>query len=177
LKGSRAMRAHVRPTVATTLFFGSMWLMPQLFAQTQSNALVGTWKLVSWESSDSGGEVTRPLGDHPVGFLMYGADGRMCTEMMNSNRPKFASGDPLSATIDEVKAAFDTFYGYCASYTLDEQRSTVTHRIDLSPFPNFVGTDQVRFLTLSADRLTLRTPPRLLGGRTGTSTLVWDRLK
>ena len=77
------MRAHVRLTVATTLVFGSVWLLPQVFAQTPSTALVGTWKLVSWESSDSNGEVTRPLGDHPVGFLMYGADGRMCIEMMN----------------------------------------------------------------------------------------------
>jgi hypothetical protein len=171
------MRAHVRLTVATTLVFGSVWLLPQVFAQTQSTALVGTWKLVSWESADSNGEVTRPLGDHPVGFLMYGADGRMCIEMMNPNRPKFASGDPLNGTIDEVRGAFETFNGYCASYSLDEQRSTVTHRIDVSPFPNFVGTDQVRFLTLSVDRLTLRTPPRLLGGRTGTSALVWERLR
>lgn len=39
----------------------------------ESNPLVGTWRLVSWENrSVVDGEVIYPLGEDAVGYIMYG---------------------------------------------------------------------------------------------------------
>ena len=37
--------------------------------------LVGTWRLVSWETRYEDGSVIHPMGDDAVGFLVYAADG------------------------------------------------------------------------------------------------------
>ena len=68
------------------------------------------------------------------------------------------------------------YFAYAGRYTLDAQRSTVTHHLEISSTPNYVGTDLQRTFTLAGNRLTLTTPPRTLAGQTSTSTLIWERV-
>ncbi len=144
--------------------------------QNQSqNPLIGTWQLVSLESQSSAGGISYPLGEHPYGLLLYSSK-RMSAHMMRPDRPAFASGDIRRGTPEEVKAAFEGFVAYCGTYSIDEQRGTVTHHVEASLLPNWVGTDQQRFFTLTGRRLTLRTPPLLVNGQTVTATLVWERV-
>ncbi len=42
-----------------------------------STALVGTWKLESWELVDANGTVDYPFGRKPIGYIMYGPEGYM----------------------------------------------------------------------------------------------------
>jgi len=142
---------------------------------TVAEQLVGSWELVSYEARTRSGEVSAIFGPSPVGRLMYDADGRMSVHIMDPRRRKFASDDRLIHTPEELKEAFDGYFGYFGTYTVDEAAGTVTHHITGAAFPNFVGTEQRRFFVLSGRRLELKTPPMPRGGTEVTLHLVWER--
>ena len=53
----------------------------------ESNPLVGTWRLVSWENrSVEDDEVSYPLGKDATGYIMYNQDGYMFVAIMGHNR-------------------------------------------------------------------------------------------
>lgn len=55
-------------------------------------ALIGTWRLVSYEATSvDDGEVVRPYGEHPLGLIMYTADGYMSAQITTPDRPLFGS--------------------------------------------------------------------------------------
>ena len=139
--------------------------------------LSGTWQLVSWKIQQADGElIDSPLGGDPRGSIMYDGRGHMSVALMRPDRPTFASDNLTDATPEEIAAAFAGYVGYCGSYEVNEQQRFVIHRIELSWFPNLVGTQQKRFFALAGDRLTLETPPLTLLGDAQVHRLVWQRL-
>lgn len=137
---------------------------------------LGTWRLVSYHTETADGTRTFPLGEDVAGIAMYLPNGRVSIQFMRNNRPLFKSGDAWRGTLEEEKAAFEGFFAYTGRYTLDAARSRVTHHIEVCSAPNYVGTDLERTFSISANRLTLRTPPRQLAGQTSSSTLIWERI-
>jgi hypothetical protein len=135
---------------------------------------VGTWKLVSSEYRCADGE---RLKLYDAGILMYDAQGNMSVQLMQHNRPAFAKSDRLSGTPEEIRAAFQGYQAYYGTYTIDEGPRTVTHHLVGSLLPNWVGVDQVRYLDLEGERLTLRTPPLSLRGKDAVGYLVWEKTK
>lgn len=133
--------------------------------------LVGTWTLVGWHEQDGDGAVLRhPFGEPPRGRLIYTAGGTMMGMLSAADRPPFASHHLERATEAEKAAAASTFVTYSGTYRVDGDR--VVHAVDLSLFPNWVGTDLVRLLTLDGDDLTLRTET----AKDGTcNVLTWRR--
>ena len=115
------------------------------------------------------------MGDDPFGLLTYAADGTMLGVMGRGGRPRFASDDVTGGSPEERAAAFETCIAYGGSYEADGD--TVTHRVEVSLFPNWIGTEQRRHWSLSDDGrvLTLTSPPLVLGGRTSVQRLVWER--
>ena len=140
-----------------------------------ANPFVGTWRLLSFETRTSSGEVSDLLGKGEVGYLIYGQDGHMAVSMMQTNRANFASADFLAASPEEKRTAFETYSSYCGTYEVTGEK--VIHHIELSLFPNWSGRDQERFFEFSEDRLTLRTPPMSLGGAERTMHAVWQRVR
>jgi len=140
------------------------------------DGLTGTWKLVSASgSTDKGGTIKDAYGPNPTGILTFTADGRMMVIIAMDGRKPLSVADRVSAPVDERADAFSTFIAYAGRYTLEGDKETV--RIDVSSLQNWVGTDQVRFVSLHGDRVTLRTLPMLRGGVLQTFELVWERLK
>jgi len=127
-----------------------------------SERFIGTWKLVSFEMR-SDDQVTYPLGKDPVGYLMYSHEGYMAASLMASKRQRFSSMDILKATTEEIVAAYDTYVAYCGKYEVTEDK--VTHLVEVSLFPNWVGGKQERFYKLEGDELILSTPPMIFGGK------------
>jgi hypothetical protein len=149
----------------------------QVAACSVTEQFSGTWKLVSWKIEQANGEVIDPpLGPDPLGWIIYQPGGRMCVELMRPDRPNFASNNLMEATPEEVEAAFEGYVSYGGSYEVNEQERFVIHRIELSWFPNLVGTEQKRFFEFAGDRLTLRTPPLTLLGEAQVHRLIWQRL-
>lgn len=137
---------------------------------------VGTWKLVSSEFKFSDGQVINPLGNDAIGILMYDASQHMSVQITRRDRPIFASDDQLKGTPSEMKSAFKGFTAYFGSYHVNEKEAIVTHHVEGSLFPNWIGKDQVRFFEFSDNRLRLSTPQIPMGGRQITGQLVWQRV-
>jgi hypothetical protein len=142
----------------------------------QQANVAGTWKLISYETVTPAGVRTFPLGEDAVGLLIYQSSGRMSVQFMRRDRPRFKSGDAWRGTLEEEKAAFEGFFSYAGRYTVDHDRGVVTHHIEISSAPNYVGTDVERTFSLSENRVTLRTPQRQLAGQTSSSILIWERV-
>jgi hypothetical protein len=136
-------------------------------------SVVGTWRLVSSDGRSSAGDVSRPYGDSPVGFLIYGADGYMSATIMRPGRPHFATGDRARGTAEELRLASEGFLAYCGSYEIDEARGIIVHHVTAADFPNIVGTDLIRRFTLENGTLTLETQPVVRAGKTWIFRLVW----
>ena len=80
----------------------------------------------------------------------------------------------MSGTPEEWTAAARSYVTYCGRY--DVTADAVSHHVELSLFPNWVGRDQLRFVELDGDQLTLTTPPVQAGGQT-VNRLVWERAR
>jgi endonuclease IV len=111
---------------------------------------------------------------------MYDAAGNMCGMLMQADRPGFAQEDLLRGNPEEVKSAFEGFQAYFGTYEAndgernDGERMDIHHVIGCS-FPNWEGTDRIRFFEFSGKKLTLSTPPLPAAGTTVTMRLVWAR--
>ncbi len=145
-------------------------------SKTSAADFVGAWTLVSLEFRDGEGRVQHPWGTGVIGQLRYDAHGNMSAILMRPDRPRFASEDLQRGTDAEVRAAFDGFLAYFGTYAVDAAKATVTHHVRAALYPNWVGRDQVRHFEFDGPRLVLSTPPLQVGGRSLTTTLVWERL-
>jgi hypothetical protein len=121
--------------------------------------ILGPWKLISMEATNHEGDVFYPFGETPSGMIMYDSSGYMSYTAMRSGRPKFVSGDLAGGTPEEIKAAFDGFDAYCGTYELNLEGGIITHYVETSKFPNWEGSEQVRFFQVSGTRLRIDTPP------------------
>lgn len=139
-----------------------------------SNPLIGTWRLISWETRSVDGQISYPLGKDAVGYIMYNEDGYMFVAITRPNRVKFAAGDLLRGSTEEKAQAAETYVSYCGQYEF--HGDTVIHHVKLSLFPNWVGSSQERLVELKGNRLTLSTRPVLLGGMQQTAHLIWERV-
>ena len=118
---------------------------------------------------------THEYGPNPQGRLMYDKGGRMSVHLADPHRRPFVSGDPFRGAPEELKGAFEGYFGYFGTYTVDEEAGVVTHHVEGASYPNFVGTDQRRLFRLQGSRLVLRTPPGLAGGADITYVATWER--
>ena len=87
---------------------------------------------------------------------------------------KVPAGDLLRGTAEENVQAAGTYVSYCGQYEF--RGDTVVHRVELSLFPNWVGSDQERLRELRGNRLRFSTRPVLLGGVQQTAHLIWERV-
>ena len=141
----------------------------------RSNPLIGTWRLVSWENRSVGDDqVSYSVGRDAVGYIIYNQDGYMFVAIMAPNRLRFATEDLFSGTTEEEAQAEETYVSYCGRYDL--QGDVVFHHVELSLFPNWVGTEQERLVELRENRLTLSTRPIPLEGTEQTAHLIWERV-
>ena len=141
----------------------------------QAPAVIGTWKLISYETETPDGKRTFPLGQDVEGLAVYLPNGRVSIQFMKRDRPRFESGDAWRGTFEEERAAFRGFFSYAGRYTLDQARSMVTHHLEIAAAPNYVGTDLVRTFAIAGNRLTQqRYVPRPVLGRIESGLMEVD---
>jgi hypothetical protein len=81
---------------------------------------------------------------------------------------------PGFGPVDRRDKAVEGFVAYVGRYSSHSDR--VVHHVELSLFPNWVGSDQERAVQLAGDRLTLSASPLLLAGKLQVPRLVWERV-
>jgi hypothetical protein len=107
--------------------------------------VVGTWNLISAKAQNPNDDVIHLYGEDPSGMLMYDAKGHMFAVLIRPGRSRFVSGDPLGGTSEEIKEAFEGFDAYCGTYEVNTEKRTITHHVTASRFPNWEGTDPLRY--------------------------------
>lgn len=144
--------------------------------------LVGAWRLREYVTRDVTGRVEHPLGEAPVGLLLYTADGHHAGHMTRATRQPFAEPrteavDRAKGTDTEVRRAFDEYFGYAGTYQVDPDGSVVRHAIALCLIPGWEGRTTVREAALdeAGTTLVLTTPPRVVGGVEQRARLTWVR--
>lgn len=137
--------------------------------------LLGTWRLLAWESRDADGTLVYPMGNDVLGYITFTSDGHMSSHLMKRGRVQFTSGDVLHPSAAEAQEASAGYVAYCGTYEITGEGKLVTH-VELSLAPNWIGTDQERLFELNGDQLTLSTPPLYAGGRR-SSRLIWERFR
>ena len=135
----------------------------------------GAWRLLECYGKWSDGGVSYPYGKEPQGQLIYDGHGRFSGQISNNDRPAFQSGNLLKGTTEEIKTAFEGYIAYYGTYEVDEADNQVTHHVENSWFPNWIGDDQTRNYEFEGERLRLNTQP-IKGTKADlTVTLLWER--
>lgn len=118
--------------------------------------LPGRWRLVSYEARSEQGAVRHPMGSDASGVLQYTSDRKVSVHIMTRSA--------------------DRYFAYYGDYEVDEARGAVTHVIELSSDPGFVGARNLRFAELDGDgaQLTL-SGPMSFDGEAHTIRVVWVR--
>jgi hypothetical protein len=142
-----------------------------------AHPLVGTWRLISMEVRTLAGETRYPWGRGVTGRLTYSSNAQMSLQIMKANRLPFSSEDLEGGTAEEIQAAFDGYHAYFGTYSFDGRAGTVTHRVEGSLFPNWIGREQKRSVKQSPRRLTLTSSPIPFGGQEEVFQTVWDRMR
>jgi len=141
-----------------------------------TEALVGTWRLQSFEVRSDDGTVTRPFGEEVFGALIYTAEAAVSAQVMRGDRPYVAAGDPQACTPDEAFASFRGCVSYYGAFETDPEGGYVVHHIRRSLFRNWEGQAHKRFVRLDGEQLTLSTPPTLFGGTSIVGVLQWQKV-
>lgn len=141
-----------------------------------SAPMVGAWKLISFKIQKANGEVIYPFGKNARGSIIYTDSGRFSAQVMRPDRPKFASGDQMKGTAEEIKANYEGYVSYYGSYEFDNENGFIIHHVEGSLFPNWEGQGLKRFFELSGNRLKINTPPTLWGGGENVATAIWERI-
>ena len=134
---------------------------------TIAQRLVGAWELVTYEIIAPDG--TKRPGAYDRGQISYDASGRMSAHLMHSSNTA-----TVSPQTDDVRAAaYRRYLGYYGPFIVDTAAGTVTHIVEGSSNPSWVGSKQLRYYELSADNATLTLSLR--DGTRTTQALVWKR--
>ncbi len=137
--------------------------------------LDGTWKLIEVTRTDQQtGAVVHHYGESPIGYIMYGKDGRMMVLIARRDRATPAS---IAAITDAQRAdLFAGFMGYTGTYRFDGK--VMEHHIELAWNAVWSNTVQIRDVRKEGNRLiyTSRPSPGPNDGRMGFGTLVWEKL-
>jgi hypothetical protein len=145
-------------------------------AQTLKERIVGTWEFVVAEVTAADGKTSFPFGETPKGILVFTPDGRFAQIHVASDVAKFASGNRLTGTAEEYAAINRRSLSVFGTYSIDEDKKTVTYKIVSSTFPNWEGEAQTRTIDkLTADEF-VNTNPNVAGGR-GSASNLYKRAK
>jgi hypothetical protein len=120
------------------------------------------------------GEKTNVYKGMAVGFITYGADGRIMAIVVDSGRKKPAGSVVMGP---EAEALFRTMTAYAGSYTMKDGQ--IIHHVDASWNETWTGSDQIRNYKFDGDRLSLATAPspNPFTGKMSVRTFVWEKVK
>ncbi|WP_211274029.1 lipocalin-like domain-containing protein [Neoasaia chiangmaiensis] len=139
--------------------------------------LIGSWMLKSYVETDvKTGARHHPLGQSPLGIILYTPDGYMSVQLQARDRDPFLTDDMYRGTAAEYFAAGRSYLAYSGRFFIDEGKGRLSHEMAVSLFPNWFGQTQIRLVELRDNRLHLATDgPQRFNGALKTADLVWMR--
>jgi hypothetical protein len=143
--------------------------------QGLKNQIVGTWDFVIAEITAADGRKSYPFGRTPKGLLIFTSDGRF-SQIHVGDVPRIASNNRMTGTPEEYGAIMRGSLSIFGTYTVDEEKRTVTYKIVSSSFPNQEGEAQTRTIDKLTAEEFVNTNPNVAGGR-GSASNFYRRAK
>ena len=146
-------------------------LSPHPQTATEQDALVGSWKLVSYQRVLDNGQPQNGLGEHPKGFVILTPEGRAVL-LTTADGRKAATSDAGRAEL------WKSMVAYSGKYRV-EGGDFVTS-VDVSWNEEWNGTEQRRHFRIEGDKLILTTSPApspIYPGKTYYAEVVFEREK
>lgn len=137
------------------------------------NDILGRWIIESWQQEFDDGRVLLPMGDRPDGFIWYGSDGFMSCFVCKGYRNRFETGHQWDASSAERSRAYDEVLAYAGRFEILGDQ--ITHSVELSLYPNWVGGEQHRTASIVSGRLLLTARLEEGGAQARTAKLAWHR--
>ena len=104
-------------------------------AKSLREQLVGTWSFMIAEISSADGKKMLPFGDKPKGMLIFTEDGHFSQVHVAGGLPKIAGDNRLGGTPEQNTAIVHGTLAMFGTYTVDEEKKTITFKIESSTFP------------------------------------------
>ena len=137
---------------------------------------VGEWRLVSFLSTDSSGQLRPVWGTHPSGLIVYTRNGYVSAQLYDPGRRPL--GQIAFAVLFAVaQPSFSGLYSYFGSVTVDTNAHLISHHVQGAMAPDWVGGTLVRaYRFLGPDHLELRVVTDAAGrALPNGSVLMWER--
>jgi hypothetical protein len=140
-----------------------------------SKTLPGTWQLLSRIDVTTAGErrLEPSLGEDPMALLIYDRSGHFAAQFMRRDRSVDVPDGP-SGTKNNSKAqgGYDAYFG---TYTIDDDKGTVTQRLLGALSKENVGAVLTRAMDVEGDTLVIELETSAADGTTLKRTLTWRR--
>jgi hypothetical protein len=149
------------------LIAAAVLLQTNADAQTVRAKLLGSWRLVKYDVIAADGS-TRP-GNFDTGVVSYDASGHMSAHLWRAAGRNTA---PPRTDADR-SAAYQSYLGYYGPFDVNEAAGTVVHHVRGSSYPDWVGSDQLRYYELDPDGRHLMLSVK--NGDRVASRLTWER--
>jgi hypothetical protein len=154
------------------LFLG--WVLLALSSHAADGpALVGVWKLLSYQTEFQDGSPKRAMfGEHPKGYLIFTSEGRLMAviEAESRNAP---------STDSDRAALFKSLIAYSGKYRVKGDQWITS--VDTAWNPAWDGTDQVRTFQIVGNRLMVTSmwqpAVNFSGSPLSRGSLVFERVK
>ena len=117
-------------------------------------ALLGTWRLISFQVDVDGARV-KPFGDNPQGYLVYTPDEHVFVQFTRGPGRSWPGPEVLEMSRPNAAAALG-FWAYCG--TFEVRNGHAIHHMEFGIFPSLSGRIEPRSIMLDGDRLILGTP-------------------
>jgi hypothetical protein len=141
-------------------FLSVMTAIVTVPALAQTNPLAGAWRLIAADKILPDGKQVADYGADPQGIAIFTQGGNYVVEIFKSERIRFASGNRDKGTPEEYKDVVFSQSCHFGTYSIDNEKGTITFNINRATFPNSDQTVQVRPFTLKGDTLSWRVTPR-----------------
>ena len=141
-----------------------------------SAALPGTWRLVSRIDTTASGErrAEPALGEDPIALLIYDRNGHFAAQFMRRDRSvEVPDGPSGAANNSRAQGGYDAYFG---TYTIDDERATVTQTLLAALSAENVGHVLTRAMEVRDDTLVIRLETTAADGTEVTRTLTWQRV-
>jgi hypothetical protein len=121
--------------------------------------------------------VPSPLGEDPIGLLIYDGHGNFTAQFMKRDReteiPEAAASSPSALNNTQPVGGYDAYFG---RYAVDDGNQVVTQTLVGSLSRDNVGQVVTRQPSVAGDQLTIRVDTETADGEPAVITLRWRRL-